>query len=419
MNSMQTILKTFVTIGALTVCVSRAEAQQTTVIRAATILDGRGGSVANGAIVIRDGRIVQVDRADAAPAGNVVYDLGSATVMPGLIDGHVHVNSYINAKGRFHSRDDGDTPAQSTLAIAHLLRDMLWSGVTTVQSMGSNEETAFREAVANGSIVGPRILTTLNPISNEQLSPDSLRALVRNRKEQGADAIKVFASKSIRDGGATTMSAAQLSAICGEAKSLGLRTLVHAHSAESMRFAAEAGCTQIEHGVFATPEVLKIMADRGTLYDPQCGLVFRNYLDNRAKFEGIGNFNEEGFASMQRAIPMAANVVHTASVTPGLKLVWGTDAVAGAHGHNVDDLICRVKDGGQSAAAALASATSGGAEGVGLGKEIGVLAPGYRADIIALAGNPMQDITALKHVMFVMRDGVVYRTDGAARITSR
>ena len=419
MNSMRTLLKTLVTIGALTVCGAAARAQQTIVIRAATILDGRGGTVANGAVVVRDGRITQIGRADAAPAGSVVYDLGSATVMPGLIDGHVHVNSYINAKGRFHARDDGDSPAQSTLAIAHLLRDMLWSGVTTVQSMGSNEEADFRAAVANGSIVGPRILTTLNPITNEQLTPDSLRALVRNRKEQGADAIKIFASKSIRDGGATTMSAAQLAAICGEAKSLGLRTLVHAHSAESMRFASEAGCTQIEHGVFATPEVLKLMAERGTLYDPQCGLVFRNYLDHRAKFEGIGNFNQEGFASMERAIPMAANVVHMASTTPGLKLVWGTDAVAGAHGHNVDDLICRVQEGGQSAAAALMSATSGGAEALGLGNEIGALAVGYRADIIALAGNPLQDITALKRVTFVMRNGVAYRTEGAARVTTR
>jgi imidazolonepropionase-like amidohydrolase len=419
MNSMRTILKTFVTVGALTVCGSALAAQQTIVIRAATILDGRGGSIANGAIEIRDGRIVHVGPTAVPATGSVVYDLGSATVMPGLIDGHVHVNSYINAKGRFHSRDDGDTPAQSTLAIAHLLKDMLWSGVTTVQSMGSNEEAAFREAVANGSIIGPRILTTLNPISNDQLTPDSLRALVRDRKAQGADAIKIFASKSIRDGGATTMSAAQMAALCGEAKSLGLRTLVHAHSAESMRFASEAGCTQIEHGVFATPEVLKIMAERGTLYDPQCGLVFRNYLDNRAKFEGIGNFNQEGFASMQRAIPMAANVVRMASKTPGLKLVWGTDAVAGAHGHNVDDLICRVQEGGQSAAAALASATSGGAEALGMGKEIGVLAPGYRADIIAVAGNPMLDITALKRVSFVMRDGVAYRTEGSIRVTSR
>src|SRR5262249_17998595 len=153
----------------------------------------------------------------------------------------------------------------------------------------------FRAAIANGSVVGPRLLTTLNPISDERLTPDSMRAIIRARKAEGADAIKIFASKSIREGGTTTMSQEQLNAMCGEAKSLGLRTLVHAHSAESMTFAANAGCTQIEHGIFVTPEVLKLMAQKGTYYDPQCGLIFRNYLENRAKYEGSGNFNEEGF----------------------------------------------------------------------------------------------------------------------------
>jgi len=166
-----------------------------------------------------------------------------------------------------------------------------------------------------------------------------------------------------------------------------------------------AGCTQIEHGVFATPQVLRLMAEHGTYFDPQCGLIFRNYLSNRAKYEGVGNFNDAGFASMERAIPLAANVVRQASATPNLRMVWGTDAVAGAHGHNVDDLICRVKEGGQPAMAALRSATSGGAEALGLGDEIGSLAPGYAADIIATDGDPSRDIEALHRVIFVMRGG--------------
>lgn len=145
------------------------------------------------------------------------------------------------------------------------------------------------------------------------------------------------------------MSAEQLQAACGEAHAQGLRVLVHAHAAAAMALAIDAGCDQIEHGVFATPEVLARMARQGTVFSPQCGLVFRNYLDNRARYEGIGNYNAAGFASMEQALPLAVEAIRKALATPGLKVVFGTDAVAGAHGRNVDDLICRVNEAGQRA----------------------------------------------------------------------
>ena len=402
---------------------ARSQDQPATVIRAAMLLDGRGVRMANAAVVVRGDRITEVLVGDAARAaarpGVLVIDLGAATLMPGLIDGHVHINSYFNAAGRIHGRNDGDTPAMTAMGIASNLRRMVMSGVTTAQSMGASEDATYRAAIANGSIVGPHLLTSLNPISNERLSPDSMRAIVRQRKAEGADAIKIFASKSIREGGATTMSAEQMNAMCGEARSLGLRTLVHAHSAESMQLAVSAGCTQIEHGIFVTPEVLKLMAQKGTYFDPQCGLIFRNYLENRAKYEGSGNFNEEGFASMQKAIPEAARIIGEAYATPGLKMVWGTDAVAGAHGRETDDLICRVREGKQPAMSAIVSATSGGAEALGLGREIGSLAKGYRADIIAVSGDPSQRIEALRDVVFVMSAGRVVRLDAPAAATRR
>lgn len=414
-------------VAALTCALSApANAQDsvtTVVVRAATILDGRGGRITNGAVIIRGDRVVDVVQGAAAAGvargAGVLYDLGSATVLPGLIDGHVHVNSYFNAAGRIHTRNDGDTPAQSALAIAGNLRRMLMSGVTTVQSMGAEEDAAFRAAIEGGSIVGPRLITTLNPITDERLPPDSMRAIVRQRKSEGADAIKIFASKSIREGGTTTMTQEQLNAVCGEAQALGLRTLVHAHSEESMRFATLAGCTEIEHGIFSTPDVLRLMAQHGTYFDPQCGLIFRNYLENRAKYEGTGNFNDEGFAALQRGVTLGPNVIRMAQATPGLKIVWGTDAVAGAHGRDVEDLICRVREGGQPAAAALLSATSGGAEALGLGKEIGTLAKGYRADVIAVAGDPTQNIDVLRNVTFVMSGGHVRRVEASARVTAR
>ena len=288
------------------------------------------------------------------------------------------------------------------------------AGFTTIQSPGSPEDKALRDAIDRGALPGPRILTSLEPLSGEDGDPQKLRELVRQRKSEGADFIKVFASQSIRTGGAQSMSDAQLEALCGEAKSLGLRTLVHAHSAGSMRAAAAAGCTQIEHGVFATPEVLKFLSERGTYFDPQCRLIFRNYLENKPKYLGIDNYTEEGFAAMEKAIPLAAEVYRKAVATPGLKVVFGTDAVAGAHGRNADDLVCRV-DTGQKPIDAILTATRTAAESIGLGDRIGSLEPGREADLIAVFGDPTVDISTLTRVDFVMKGGKVFRMAPAGR----
>jgi imidazolonepropionase-like amidohydrolase len=366
--------------------------------------------VAGNTVVVQGGKIsrVRASRGDAA-----TYDLSRYTLLPGLIDGHDHFAWYFNKAGRFHTAGDGDTPADETLASAGNAYATLLSGFTTVASPGSPSDAALRDAVARGLLPGPRILTSLEPLTDPRLTPDSIRALVRLRKSQGADFIKIFASASIRDGGKQTWSDEQLAAGCGEAKRIGLRTMVHAHSAEAMRAAALAGCTQVEHGVFATQDVLNLLAQRGTYFDPQCGLVFHNYLDNRAKYDGIGNYNAVGFAAMERALPIAANVVHLASRTPGLHMVFGTDAVAGAHGRNAEELTCRVKSGGQSAMDAIVSATSLNAKAIGLDAELGAIAPGMQADLIAVDGDPSRDITALGRVVFVMKGGRVYRNDAA------
>jgi imidazolonepropionase-like amidohydrolase len=260
-------------------------------------------------------------------------------------------------------------------------------------------------------VAGPRVLTTLAPLTDAAASPEQLAEAVRQRADKGADAIKIFASKSIREGGAQTLSQAQLEAACGEARRRGLRTLVHAHSPESMRAAVLAGCSQIEHGVFATDEVLKLMAERGTYFDPQCSLVFRNYLDNREHFLGIGNYNEEGFQAMERAVPLALATFKRAVATPGLRVVFGTDAVAGAHGHNAEDLVCRSAEGGQPAMETIAAATALNARSLNLQDRIGTIAPGRDADLIAVQGDPSRDITALRRVVFVMKGGRVYRNE--------
>jgi imidazolonepropionase-like amidohydrolase len=375
-------------------------------IRAARMIDGRGHVVTPATVLVQSGRIVRIG---AARGGATTIDLSRYTLLPGLIDSHEHVGWHFNKAGRFHTSSDGETPADEMLAAAGNAYTVLMAGWTTIASPGSPSDAPLRDAIARGVLPGPRILTSLEPLTDPRLSPDSIRALVRQRKAQGADFIKIFASASIRDGGKQTWSDAQLAAACGEATAQGLRTMVHAHSAESMRAASLAGCTQIEHGVFATPEVLQLLAQRGTYFDPQCGLVFHNYLDNRARYEGIGNYNAVGFAAMEQAIPTAANVVRMASRTPGLKLVFGTDAVAGAHGRNAEDLVCRVRKADQRSVDVITSATSMTATALGVGREVGAIATGMAADLIAVDGDPTRDPTALQRVVFVMKGGRVYK----------
>ncbi|MFL5579883.1 MAG: amidohydrolase family protein, partial [Gemmatimonadaceae bacterium] len=352
------------------VLIAASAGAQRVVLRADHVLDGTGKTLPGGAVVVEGDKIAAV----TAPEGVGTYDLRGLTLLPGLIDAHSHPTWYFNRQGRFHTRADGDTPVQSMLSTVANAYATLLAGVTTLQSPGSPEDRDLRDWIDAGQVPGPRVLTSLEPLANPRLSPDSLRAVVRQRKAEGADLIKIFASASIRDGGQLTLTDEQLRAACGEAKAQGLRTLVHAHSAESVRAATLAGCTQIEHGVFATEEVLRLMADRGTYFDPQICLVFRNYLDNRARYEGIGNYNEAGFAAMERAIPTATAMFRRALTIPKLKIVFGTDAVAGAHGRNVEELVCRVQAGGQRPMDAIVSATSLGARAMGLGDRIGSVA---------------------------------------------
>ena len=379
------------------------------VVRCARVFDGRAMLDGPQRITVENGRITKVERGVRVGVEKPADEnLSGLTLLPGLIDLHAHVAWHFNSSGKLHTEEDGESPAAGALAIAANAWKTLQAGFTTIQSPGSQEDLDLKRAIEAG-LPGPGVLTSLEPLSEKSGDPAKLRQLVRERKAAGADFIKLFASRSIRDGGAQTMTSEQLAAACGEARALGLRTLVHAHSPESMRAAAEAGCTEIEHGIFATPEVLKLLAARGTYFDPQCCLVFRNYLDNKAKYFGIGNYNAEGFAAMEKGLALAPKTFALAIATTGLKVVFGTDAVAGAEGHNGQDLVCRVREGGQKPLDALVSATSLAAESLGMAERIGRIAPGYEADLIAVEGDPTADITAVTRVRFVMKGGVVYK----------
>jgi imidazolonepropionase-like amidohydrolase len=381
-----------------------AQSDSVTVIHAATVLDGRGATLRNAWVVVRGNRIDRVTTTRVTIVGAKVIELGSAALLPGLIDAHVHPGWYVDRQGKRNSQRSGDTPAQAALARAGNLYATLMAGVTTIQSVGGPEDLELRDAVARGLIPGPRILTSVTQLSNARVPADSLRVLVRGLKAQGADLIKLFASSGLGAGGAQTLSDEQIGAICGEAKAQGLRTVVHAISAQSVRAATLAGCTQIEHGTFVTDAELALMAERGTTFDPQVCLVFQNYVDHPDAY----NFTDSSLAPLKAALPTASAMFARAIKTPRLKIVFGTDAVALAHGRNAEELICRVT-AGQAPMDVIVSATSAGAAALGLGDRIGTVATGYEADLVAVDGDPVRDIGATKRVVFVMRSGVRYR----------
>jgi imidazolonepropionase-like amidohydrolase len=378
-------------------------------LRAGTLLDGRGGARSGVDVVVRGTRIAALG---GRPEG-ALYDLGRLTLMPGGIDTHVHIGSHFDRDGRAHNDAAGREASEQAMlhAVENAYRTLL-AGITTVQSLGATSDRDLRDFIARGDVPGPRIISSFEWVSEGDL--DALRRTVRERVEAGADAVKIFASRSIREGGVPTLSEEQLRAACGEARALGRRSVVHAHAAEAIRRAAAAGCTTVEHGALADDAALGALAASGMYFDPNVHLVFQNYFDHKAQFLGQGNYSEEGFAKMGEAAQAMVGVFRRALATPGLKVVFGTDAVAGAHGRNWEELIFRVKQGGQDPMQAIVSATSLAAESLGLGESLGAVAPGMEADLIALDGDPRRDITALRSVVFVMRSGRIYRNLSAS-----
>jgi imidazolonepropionase-like amidohydrolase len=376
------------------------------VIEASAVFDGKDRVLHDTHIVIEGSKIVAVD----PQAGPVDYDLRGLTVLPGWIDAHAHITWSFGKDGR-NAGMGGATPEDAYQAASNAWVTLM-AGFTTIQSPGSLHDIPLRDAIAKGMLPGPRILTAVEPLigkGDATGTPDEIRAFVRHQKQAGADVIKIFASQSIRQGGGMTLSQEQLNAACDEAKSQGLRTLVHAYK-EAVRAATLAGCTEIEHGTLATDDDLKLMAQKGTYLDPQCGLVIENYLLHKEQYLGTPGYSAEGFAAMEKILPMNHELVQHAMKTPGLKVVFGTDAVAGAHGRNAEEFIDRVRDGGTDPRAAMVSANAMGAEALGMGDQIGSIAPGLQADIIAVDGDPLKDITAVRRVVFVMKGGIVYKS---------
>jgi len=388
---------------------------QPTVLRVSTLLDGKGHILHNTSIVIENGKIVRLD----PHAAGRVYDLRGLTVMPGWIDAHVHISWHFGPDGKNAGQGAGrgESPEQAFLEIAGDAWDTLMGGFTTVQSVGAEADASLRDAINHGEIPGPRILTAIRPLSGGgrgNRTPEEIRAYVDQDKAMGADLIKIFASESIRTGGKPTLTQDQLNAACDEARKDGLRTLVHAYG-EAVRMSVSAGCTEVEHGMLMDLADLKLMAEHGTYFDPQAGLVQNNYFDHAKEYLGTPGYTEEGFDAMRKVLPSDIAMIKQALATPGLKVVFGTDAVAGAHGHNAEEFIYRVREAGEDPMRALVSANSLAAESMKLQDQVGSIAPGLQADIIAVDGDPLTDITAVRRVVFVMRSGTIYKNTVSER----
>jgi imidazolonepropionase-like amidohydrolase len=378
-------------------------------LKVRTLLDGKGGVQRNTGIVVEGGKIVKI----GPSTSGATFDLTGLTVMPGLIDTHVHIGSHFGPDGKFATGEASQASAMG-YAMENAYADLM-AGITTLQSVGSPIDRDVRDAINRGVLPGPRLLTSLRQITDTSLTPEQIREAIRQLRADGADLIKIFASKNFRDGGAQTLSDEQIMAACGEANAQHLRTLVHVYSSHAIMTASQAGCTSIEHGTLIGDEALQFLAAHGTYFDPNIGVVAQNYVLNKTKFIGVAGFTEESLKGTEtRLIPASLEMFKRALATKGLKIVFGTDAVAGAHGRNVEELIYRVEKGGQDPRAAIVSGTSLSAESMSMGDRIGSLAPGMEADIIAVNGDPLADITALRKVVFVMKSGKVYKAPSAA-----
>ena len=397
------LLATLLALAATGIGLAQEEPPVT--IRAGLLIDGTGDTRSTARIFVNGSEITRVD----GLRGSVDYDLSELTVMPGWIDTHVHLTSHFERDGRLHQAGSAETPAQTMLyAVGNAYRTLM-AGFTTVQSLGSPLDADLRDAIDRGDVPGPRVLTSLRAVTSATGDADAIRSTVRQLKADGADVIKVFASSSIREGGVRALSDEQIEAACDEGRAQGLRVAVHAYGSEVVSSVIRAGCNSVEHGNRYDDETLALFAEHGTFLGFHVGLLWDNYAANRERFIGIGNYTPDGFARMSQARRIGMRRFRETLRNRDVQVVFGTDATAGAHGRNAEELIVRIDEGGQDPMDAIVSATSRAARSLGLGDEIGRVAPGFTADLVAVDGNPLEDVTALRRVRFVMKDGVVHR----------
>lgn len=411
---------------------------ETVVVQAGTLLD-RPGTAPRGpaTLLIRDGVIADVRDGHHGPeafnaAGARVVDLRGHFVLPGLIDSHVHLTSDVGGVAG-QLAEVQRSAADNALEAAVNARKTLAAGFTTVRNLGDGdgEIRALRDAINAGKLPGPRILTANTSISataghgdptlgyREELHEaidtggnvcdgvDSCRRAVRRQIAQGADVIKMSITGGVNSrigaGLGAQMFEDEARAVVETAHLYGKKVAVHAHGADGINLALRLGVDSIEHGTLLDADGLKLFRDSGAYYVPTLSTV-NGYLErlkaNRDAYTG------EVLKKVQWRIGITGKALERA-VPAGVKIAFGTDAGVSLHGRNADEFALMVKHG-MTPTQAIVAATRNAADLLGLGERIGSLEPGKQADLIAVRGNPLEDVGVLKQVEWVMKDGDVF-----------
>jgi imidazolonepropionase-like amidohydrolase len=411
---------------------------RTYVLKAAALFDGKSDTlIAPGLVVVTGNRIVAVGAGASAPADAEVIDLGDATLLPGFIDAHTHLSfPYSDDYARSELESLQKTIPERTLDASVNARITLMAGFTTVRDVGSADyiDVGLRNAIAHGDIPGPRMLVAVHalgstgghcddeagfrqglfghesgPLEGVINGPDQARYGVRLNHKYGADVIKVCASGGVLsltdDVDTPQLTQEELNAIVDEAHALRRKTAAHAHGAEAAKRAIRAGIDSIEHGSFLDDEDLDMMKQRGTYLVPT--LMAAQGLQEK--------FDRNIYIppAIAAKAHLAINSMHTTfqrALAKGVKIGLGTDAAVYPHGRNAEEFHQMV-DLGMKQAAALKAGTSADADLLGLADKIGTLESNKFADIVAVPGNPLQNIRQTEHVFFVMKEGVIYKNE--------
>ncbi len=413
-------------------------AAKTYVLKAARMFDGKSNALVKpGLVIVTDGKIAAVGSAASIPADAEVIDLGDATLLPGLIDAHTHLTGMYSEDYKQRELDTlHKTIAEQAIDTTANAKVTLMAGITTVRDVGSGDflDVGLRNAIRDHIVPGPRMLVTVHalgatgghcdsedgfraglfghesgPLDGVINGPDQARYAVRLDHKYGADMIKVCATGGVLsltdDVDTPQLTQEELNAIVDEAHALRRKTAAHAHGAEGAKRAIRAGIDSIEHGTFLDDEALDMMKQRGTYLVPT--LMAPHGIQEQID---KGTYIPPPILAKAKAAIAAGHQMFQKALAKGVKIGMGTDAGVYPHGRNTEEFHLMV-DLGMKPIDALKSGTSADADLLGLADKIGTLETGKLADVVAVPGDPVENIRQVEHVFFVMKEGIIYKNE--------